>query len=65
MLDIKEWKSNMNQILYTADGKTGGPLPIQTIIKFFAICMIVLGVIFIGDAAYSLFSFNTSSTRTY
>ncbi len=55
----------MNQILYTAEGKTSGPLPIQTIIKFFAICLIVLGVIFIGQSAYSLFSFNSPDARTY
>ncbi len=55
----------MNQILYTAEGKTSGPLPIKTIVKFFAICLIVLGVIFMGESAYSLFSFNSQDSRSY
>lgn len=37
-----------------------GPLPIQTIVKFFAFCLIVLGIIFIVDGAYFLFSPNIS-----
>lgn len=46
----------MNQILYTSDGKPSGPLPIQTIVKFFAFCLIALGVVFFGEATYALFA---------
>lgn len=38
-----------------------GPLPIQTIVKFFAICMIVVGIILLGEGAFSLFSSDGSS----
>ena len=41
----------MNQILYTTENKTQGPLPIKTIIRFFAITKIILGVIFLGEGA--------------
>lgn len=51
----------MNQILYTSNGKPSGPLPIKSIVKFFAIALIVLGVIFFGEASYSLFSVNTGN----
>lgn len=44
----------MNQILYTTENKTHGPLPIKTIVKFFAFAIIMLGVIFLGEGAYSL-----------
>lgn len=53
----------MNQILYTADGKTNGPLPIKTIVKFFALSIIALGLIFMGEGTYSLFSFEASEHR--
>lgn len=43
----------MNQILYT--GKTGGPASIKSIVKFFAISIIILGVIFIGEGSYALY----------
>lgn len=46
----------MNQILFTAENKTHNPLPIQTIVKFFAFSIIALGVIFLGEGAYSLFT---------
>lgn len=52
----------MNQILYTSNGKPNGPLPIKSVAKFFAISLIVLGVIFFGEAAYAQFSFNSSSS---
>ncbi len=45
----------MNQILYTASGKPGGPLPIQTIVRFFAFAIIVLGLIFMGEGTYAIF----------
>lgn len=48
----------MNQILYTANGKTSGPLPIDKLVKFFAICMIVFGVILFGEGTYNLFAVN-------
>ncbi len=53
----------MNQILYTTEGKPKGPLPIKTIVKFFAFCIIGLGAIFIGEGTYSLIS-NDSSKNT-
>lgn len=46
----------MNQILYTSNGKAAGPLPIPTIVRFYAICMIILGVVFFGKGAYNLFA---------
>ena len=46
----------MNQILYTSNGKPNGPLPIKVIVRFFAICLIVLGVIFVGESSYGFFS---------
>lgn len=51
----------MNQILYTSNGKPSGPLPIKTVAKFFAISLIVLGVIFFGEGAYAQFSFISSN----
>ncbi len=39
-------------------GKLLGPLPIETIVKFFAIALIVLGVIFFGEGTYGLFAVN-------
>lgn len=49
----------MNQILYTSENRTKGPLPIKTVVRFFAIAIIVLGIIFIGQSAYSMFTSNT------
>jgi len=46
----------MNQILYTAESKSHGPLPIKTILRFFAFSLIILGIIFIGENVYSLIS---------
>ena len=43
----------MNQILYT--GKSGGPASIKSILKFFAISLIIFGVIFAGDGSYALY----------
>lgn len=44
----------MNQILYTAESKSRGPLPIKTITRFFAFSLITLGVIFLGENTFSL-----------
>ena len=44
----------MNQILYTG-GKKDGPASIKSILKFFSICLIVLGVIFMGKGSYALY----------
>ncbi len=44
----------MNQILYT--GKSKGPASIKSILKSFAIFIIVFGIIFIGDGSYALYS---------
>lgn len=46
----------MNQILMTNDEKGNSLLGINPIIKFFAIVIIVLGVIFIGEGGYKLYS---------
>ena len=39
-----------------------GPLPIKTIIKFFAGCLIIFGIALIANGAYSLFSFDNTDT---
>ena len=41
--------------------KLVGPLPIKAIVKFFAFSLIILGIIFIADGAYFLFSFDDSN----
>ncbi len=46
----------MNQILYT--GKNSGPASIKSIVRFFAISIIVLGVIFIGEGSYALYEYD-------
>lgn len=43
----------MNQILYT--GKTNKPSSLNSIIRFFAVCLILLGLIFIGKGSYALY----------
>lgn len=46
----------MNQILYVEKSKKKGePLEIKTIVKIFAIIIIVFGVIMIGKGAYSIY----------
>src|SRR5699024_8930851 len=45
----------MNQILYTGKGKTHGPASLKSILRFFAISLIIFGVIFIGDGSYALY----------
>lgn len=44
----------MNQILYTG-GKKDGPASIKSILRFFSICLIVLGLIFMGKGSYALY----------
>ena len=53
----------MNQILSTSNSKSNGPLPIKVIVRFFAISLIVLGVIFFGESTYAFFSNNVSEER--
>ena len=43
----------MNQILYT--GKNSGPISLKSKIKVFSICLIALGVLFIGNGSYALY----------
>lgn len=52
----------MNQILYTGNNKSHGPASLKSILKFFSICLIILGVIFIGEGSYSL-SYNNKSAK--
>lgn len=54
----------MNQILSTADGKSRGPLPIKSVIKFFAFSIIILGLILLGESAYSFYS-NYQNEKTF
>lgn len=44
----------MNQILYTEKPKKGGSLEINTIVKIFAIAIIILGVILISKGIYGI-----------
>ena len=44
----------MNQILYTGTQKNG-PASIKSILRFFSICLIMLGIIFIGKGSYALY----------
>lgn len=44
---------NLNQILYTG-GKQKGPIEINKIIKFFAIVIIIFGIIIAGQAVYRM-----------
>ena len=37
-----------------------GSLPIKSIVKFFGVSIIILGLIFFGEGTYSLFSYNFS-----
>lgn len=44
----------MNQILYTGK-KNNGPASIKSILRFFSISLIILGLIFIGKGSYALY----------
>lgn len=46
----------MNQILMTGNrGKLSGPVGVSTIIKFFAIALIIFGIFFIGQGSYAIY----------
>ena len=45
----------MNQILYVGDNKNNGPVAVKSIIKFFAIVIIIFGIILIGEGTYSMY----------
>ena len=45
----------MNQILYVCENKGNGPKAIKSIVKFFAIVIIVFGIILIGKGSYAIY----------
>ena len=45
----------MNQILYIGENKGNGPIAIKSIVKFFAIVIIVFGIILIGKGSYAIY----------
>ena len=45
----------MNQILYVGENKGNGPIAIKSIVKFFAIVIIVFGIILIGKGSYAIY----------
>lgn len=45
----------MNQILYTENKKNNGPVDIKTILKIFAICMLIFGIALAGVGVYALY----------
>jgi hypothetical protein len=45
----------MNQILYVGDNKNNGPVAVKSVIKFFAIIIIIFGIILIGEGTYSMY----------
>ena len=45
----------MNQILYVDENKGNGPIAIKSIVKFFAIVIIVFGIILIGKGSYAIY----------
>lgn len=45
----------MNQILYVGENKENGPIAIKSIVKFFAIVIIVFGIILIGKGSYAIY----------
>ena len=51
----------MNQILFTENKKNNGPVDIKKILKIFAICMLIFGVLLAGTGAYALFKNAESS----
>lgn len=54
----------MNQILYVDKPKKGGTLEINTIVRIFAIILVVLGVILIAKGAYGMYSSSKSIKET-
>ncbi len=45
----------MNQILYVGDKKNSGPVAISSVVNFFAIVIIIFGIILIGEGSYSIY----------
>ena len=45
----------MNQILYVGDNKNNGPVAVKSVIKFFAIVILIFGIILIGEGTYSMY----------
>ncbi|MFR0822451.1 MAG: hypothetical protein ACLU84_04435 [Clostridia bacterium] len=45
----------MNQILYTGNKKSKGPLSIQTVGRIFAVMIILFGMILVGQGSYAIF----------
>ena len=45
----------MNQILYVGENKGNGPKAIKSIVKFFAIVIIVFGIILMGKGSYAIY----------
>ena len=46
----------MNQILYTGKTKKKGPASIKSIVRFFSVSLIILGIIFLGEGSYALYT---------
>lgn len=51
----------MNQILYTDNKKNKGPADIKTILKIFAICMLVFGICLAGIGVFAIYKNTTDS----
>lgn len=54
----------MNQILQTENKKTSGPIEISKIVKFFAVVILIFGLILIGLGLYSYISNNPKEEKT-
>ncbi len=55
----------MNQILYTGKGKSKGPASIKSVVRFFSISLIILGIIFLGEGSYALYTnYSTQESQT-
>lgn len=54
----------MNQILQTENNKSKGPIEISKIVKFFAIAILIFGLILIGLGLYSYISNNAKEKTT-
>ena len=54
----------MNQILQTENKKSSGPIEINKIVKFFAVAILIFGIILIGLGLYSYISNNKQEEKT-
>ena len=54
----------MNQILQTENKKSSGPIEISKIVKFFAIAILIFGIILIGLGLYSYIKNNADKEKT-